>query len=58
MERRELQVDDFDDLPDLQIARLERKCEEMMRRMAEQDEELRLLAGILMGLYDDEANAG
>ena len=58
MEIDEVEVDGFNDVPDLQIARLERMVDRLAANAVRQQEEITLLCGILMGLHDDEAEAG
>lgn len=44
---------DFDDVPDLQIAIMERRIAALVAVVESNQEQIRLLCGAVMGLYDD-----
>jgi hypothetical protein len=44
---------EFDDLADMRIATLERQCREMFAQIRHNQEQIRLMCGIVMGLYED-----
>ena len=51
-------LDDFDDVPDLQIAIAERKLAALIDAVAAQQQQIRLLCGVIMGIYDDLEGEG